>query len=115
MISAGYSCTIATGATASVCSLTCGNNVLNGAEQCDLGALNEASTVSIHGCTTSCLIEPGFYCPNPIVSCSTVCGDGIQAGTEVCDDGNTISGDGCDSTCNVEAGMECWGNGAVTT
>ncbi|MBI2083357.1 MAG: DUF4215 domain-containing protein [Deltaproteobacteria bacterium] len=31
-----------------------------------------------------------------------VCGDGIRAGTEGCDDGNTVSGDGCSSTCLPE-------------
>ena len=25
-----------------------------------------------------------------------------------CDDGNTQNGDGCDSTCHVEAGYECY-------
>lgn len=30
---------------------------------------------------------------------------------EACDDGNTVSGDGCSSTCQIEAGYECpvWG------
>ena len=30
------------------------------------------------------------------------CGDGIINGSETCDDGNTISGDGCSSTCQIE-------------
>jgi len=30
---------------------------------------------------------------------SAVCGDGKLSGSEECDDGNTINGDGCDSTC----------------
>ena len=29
--------------------------------------------------------------------CSTTCGDSIKSLTEECDDGNTFSGDGCDS------------------
>ena len=33
---------------------------------------------------------------------SPVCGDGIAAGTEECDDGGTMSGDGCSSTCQLE-------------
>ena len=32
-----------------------------------------------------------------------VCGDGIPAGGEECDDGNTEDGDGCSSECKVEA------------
>ena len=37
-------------------------------------------------------------------SCATaVCGDGVVAvGCEVCDDGNTTSGDGCDATCRPD-------------
>ncbi len=45
-----------------------------------------------------------------------VCGDGVQEGTEECDDGNVDDGDGCESTCvvtavcgdgTVEAGEAC--------
>jgi cysteine-rich repeat protein len=36
-----------------------------------------------------------------------VCGDGIQGATEQCDDGNDLSGDGCDSTCSLELGYTC--------
>jgi len=40
------------------------------------------------------------------------CGDGLTLGAEVdmahfCDDGNTIAGDGCSSTCTVECGFNC--------
>ena len=39
---------------------------------------------------------------------STVaCGDGSVAGNEQCDDGNTTSGDGCSSTCQLESGWIC--------
>jgi cysteine-rich repeat protein len=31
-----------------------------------------------------------------------VCGDGRKVGLESCDDGNTVSGDGCSSTCELE-------------
>ena len=33
------------------------------------------------------------------------CGDGVVNGTEECDDGNTVSGDGCSSVCKKEVGM----------
>ncbi len=39
-----------------------------------------------------------------------VCGDGYKEGTEACDDGNTVNGDGCDNNCTVTA---C-GNGITT-
>jgi len=36
------------------------------------------------------------------------CGDGIIEDTEACDDGNTLSGDGCSSDClSVETGWTC--------
>lgn len=40
--------------------------------------------------------------------CIEVCGDGI-AYNDKCDDGNTISGDGCNSSCNIEDGYQCVG------
>ncbi len=33
-----------------------------------------------------------------------ICGDGLIAGNEACDDGNTVSGDGCSASCQLEAG-----------
>eukprot|EP00736_Rhodelphis_marinus_P005657 Rmarinus@m.18715 len=36
------------------------------------------------------------------------CPDGIVTGEEQCDDGNSISGDGCSSYCFVEAGYDCF-------
>jgi cysteine-rich repeat protein len=37
-----------------------------------------------------------------------VCGDGVVDGaTEACDDGNIAPGDGCSTTCTVEAGWSC--------
>ena len=40
----------------------------------------------------------------------TKCGDGFRAGSEKCDDGNTLSGDGCLGDCSsVEAGCVCIG------
>lgn len=44
------------------------------------------------------------------VCLAAVCGDGIVVGTEVCDDGNTIGGDGCSATCLSD---EQCGNGIV--
>jgi len=44
-------------------------------------------------------------------STGAVCGDGVVEGSEACDDGNTINGDGCSSVCTVE-GTQC-GNGII--
>src|SRR5215510_14323154 len=40
---------------------------------------------------------------------SAACGGGTLDGSETCDDGNTNGGDGCNATCQVEAGYICTG------
>jgi cysteine-rich repeat protein len=43
------------------------------------------------------------------------CGDGnVDVATETCDDGNTVSGDGCSATCQTETVNKC-GNGHLDT
>ena len=41
------------------------------------------------------------------------CGNGFLSSPEGCDDGNTVSGDGCSSACTIECGFSCseWNNG----
>jgi cysteine-rich repeat protein len=39
----------------------------------------------------------------PAVGGPFVCGNGVVAGNEDCDDGNTLSGDGCSATCALES------------
>ena len=80
----------------------CGNGRVEGGEQCDDGNL-----LAGDGCTTTCLIEPGFRCMGAPSACASVCGDGIRSFNEFCDDGNTRAGDGCSATCTVEAGWRC--------
>ena len=42
------------------------------------------------------------------------CGDGVIGSGESCDDGNTVNGDGCNASCNVETGFICeMGTGEV--
>ncbi len=36
-----------------------------------------------------------------VVGPQQVCGNGIVEGLEQCDDGNTVGGDGCSATCQV--------------
>jgi cysteine-rich repeat protein len=62
----------------------CGNGILEGAEQCDGGA----------NCSANCDILP-------------TCGDNFISVGEQCEDGNTVSGDGCSSTCQLEPGYTC--------
>merc|ERR1740130_2412087 len=42
---------------------------------------------------------------------SGTCGDGKRTSSEECEDGNTNSGDGCDSSCKIEKGFQCTGGG----
>ena len=42
-------------------------------------------------------------------SYSQTCADGFVTGAESCDDGNTVSGDGCTASCNLETGWICEG------
>ena len=48
-------------------------------------------------------IPPSSYTPPPSDTApSTACGNSILESLEQCDDGNTIDGDGCSSTCQIE-------------
>jgi len=42
-------------------------------------------------------------------ACLSVCGDGVVASDESCDDGNLQPGDGCSATCTVDAEWSCEG------
>ncbi|MFY1826098.1 Ig-like domain-containing protein [Myxococcus fulvus] len=46
-------------------------------------------------------------------SLRAICGDGVLGGYEICDDGNQLSGDGCNSVCEVEPGYTCTGQPSV--
>ena len=89
----------------------CGNGVVEQGESCDDG-----NAESGDGCRADCAaVEPGYRCPTPGQACvvitpddEVVCGDGALGGGEVCDDGNTESGDGCTADCSaVEPGFLC--------
>ena len=47
--------------------------------------------------------------PNPS-TCFETCGDGLIRGIEVCDDNNTLNGDGCSFICQVEENWQCDSN-----
>ena len=69
-----------------------------------------ATWTSGDGCASDCQeVEANFACPGPGASCVqiVVCGNARIEGGETCDDRNTASGDGCDSSCHVEAGWQC--------
>jgi cysteine-rich repeat protein len=54
--------------------------------------------------TASVVLESAVV--NVIVA---VCGNGVVAPTEACDDGDTTPGDGCNGSCEIEPGWTCAG------
>ena len=52
--------------------------------------------------------KPGFFLKQGNPLCQEICGDGKRIISD-CDDGNTIDGDGCSSTCEIEKGYHCVG------
>ncbi|MFA5962290.1 MAG: SdrD B-like domain-containing protein [Parcubacteria group bacterium] len=89
----------------------CGNGTVDFGEDCDINSQKQA-----------CLTDGGY--PGEITcgeSCSwnnycypiAGCGDGIMNGPEQCDDGNEISGDGCENDCTVTPQAEFCGDGIV--
>ena len=82
----------------------CGNNIIEGQEQCDDGSVNG------EGCRDDCSGElPGWDCvPSGQGSaCSETCGNGITTVSEQCDDGNSDDTDGCLSDCTIDPEFSC--------
>lgn len=60
--------------------------------------------------------NPGATVSNIVpFNVNSVCGDGATTGSEICDDGDSESGDGCSSTCQVESGYTCIGVPSICT
>jgi fibro-slime domain-containing protein len=111
----GYVCDPSATPHSQPATLYCGNQVVDGpavpinpirgSEQCDDG-----NQLPFDGCSPSCSNEPlcgtlNTYLLNPTpgaYQCFSRCGDGLVMPPEQCDDGNSLNGDGCDSTCKVE-------------
>ncbi len=73
----------------------CGNDLVEGAEECDDGNMIDGD-----GCT-DCELDN-----------IALCGNGLYDPGEECDDGNTDSLDGCSSTCQLESENAC-GDGKI--
>jgi cysteine-rich repeat protein len=88
----------------------------NGSYQCE--NCEDGNTLDGDGCSASCLVEPGWICSEAGKPCRLpTCGDNIVETWydangvyhwEDCEDGNTQSGDGCSSSCQIEAGWYCY-------
>ncbi|CAD8102908.1 unnamed protein product [Paramecium sonneborni] len=86
----------------------------NGCNQCSekceecLNTPNNCTVCSTKDCK-KCDNISGFYLDKQQKSCVTKCGDNIIAGNELCDDGNNIDKDGCNSKCEIEKEFVCKG------
>jgi len=95
-------------------SASCTNDgCLLGRHDCDALASCIFTNATSQGFTCVCL--PGFHGSGKVNDCQTLCGDGIIAGAEECDDGNSHVGDGCSDSCSVESHFECSLTGTRST
>jgi cysteine-rich repeat protein len=120
----------ATHATDTDCPASCGDGVVEAGETCDTAiktgagscpttcndgiACTKDALVSGGTCQAVCTFTPitmpinnDMCCPaganaNDDNDCKPVCGNGVVEAGEQCDDGNTVNGDGCSSTCQKE-------------
>jgi len=82
----------------------CGDGNVDIGEGCDDG--NDSPMQD--GCV-SCVVQSNYTCTGSPSVCQK-CGNARKEGTEVCDDGNTSGGDGCNATCTAtESGWRCFG------
>jgi fibro-slime domain-containing protein len=80
----------------------CGNREVEGLEECDDTASAQRDA-PYDGCY-QCKLEPS--CTTG--ACTSRCGDGLKLANEVCDDGNSRAGDGCNASCTaLEPGFSC--------
>ena len=88
----------------------CGDGVLDGPyEECDDGNPDGGD-----GCNRRfCFVETGYQCIGEPSVCLSICGDGVIASNEQCDDENLLNNDGCSDTCTIEAPYTCIGSPSV--
>ncbi|MBU1244841.1 DUF4215 domain-containing protein [Myxococcota bacterium] len=109
-ISCRSDCTIDT----SVCSLFCGDDVIQGGEgeQCEGTNLN-GNDCTTQGYSSGSLSCDAVTCRFDTTGCVSQCGNGILETVEGCDDGQLSPGDGCSALCQVEPGWECEGSPSI--
>jgi fibro-slime domain-containing protein len=108
-VECGWTCTVGGGCRAD----KCGDGKVASNEQCDDG-----NNVDGDGCSKTCTLEgkpvnvpEGWACTSPkqangcvgpTTCTTTVCGNKVKEGSEQCDDGNLVTGDGCSPSCRLE-------------
>ena len=79
------------------------------------GTVTIAPRVDFAQATCNGAAPADSFVPPAIVMSVARCGDGVIAGSEACDDGDTAPADGCDATCHVERGWTCVGAAGATS
>ena len=92
-----WACVVPYSPSAYVCVLNC--TLVNG----NCTSCSSTPTLACTACAT------GFFLNTTDNTCAVICGDGILASTELCDDGNKVDGDGCSSVCAIETAYFCTG------
>ena len=98
--------------SATVCTVCISPYSLSGSTcvlNCSLALGNCTACLDNYGVIECTVCVTGFYLDPVDKNCSVVCGDGILASIEECDDNNTDNGDGCDSFCVIEPAYYCLG------
>ncbi|HRY77073.1 MAG TPA: DUF4215 domain-containing protein, partial [Candidatus Paceibacterota bacterium] len=106
----------------------CRNGIVESPEECD-----DDNSVDNDSCSNSCtlnlentaeLCSDGLDNDNdglvdlddsdcaPFIQ-GAICGNGIIESPEACDDGNTLSEDGCSNLCAIESGYSCEGSPSI--
>ncbi len=80
----------------------CGDGLRTDGEACD-----DMNTRDGDGCSATCEVEAGWFCPLTGSCVKSLCGNGELDAGETCDDDNRVSEDGCSSFCRVEPGYVC--------
>jgi len=102
---------------APLAALACGDDTGEGGAGGEGGSTTSAKSTSSTGSPSSTASTTNTSTTTSTTSTTStgmeVCGDGDVGPNEACDDNNTADGDGCDASCEVEAGYVCDGSPSV--